>query len=128
MDISTSVMLIAGLLLVNTIFLVVFLVKAFRAFSEARKLFEAARAQLVPISHDVTRITTEAKGILASIQKDMDKVGDSLDHVRDTTRNIKEFERMIQDRIQEPLLEITTLLSALIKGGRVFWNTFTRKA
>jgi uncharacterized protein YoxC len=127
MDISTSVMLIAGLLLVNTIFLVVFLVKAFKAFSEARKLFEAARLQLVPISHDVTRITTEVKGILTSVQKDMDKVGDSLDHIRDTTRNIKEFETMIQERIQAPLLEITTLLSALIKGGRVFWNTFTRK-
>jgi uncharacterized protein YoxC len=127
MDISTSVMLIAGLLFVNTIFLAVFLVKAFMAFSEARKLFEAARLQLVPISHDVTRITTEVKGILTSVQKDMDKFGDSLDHVRDTTRNIKEFETMIRERIQEPLLEITTLLSALIKGGRVFWSTFTRK-
>ena len=127
MDISTSVMLIAGLLLVNTIFLAVFLVKAFKAFSEARKLFEAARLQLVPISHDVTRITTEVKGILASVQKDLDKVGDSLDHVRDTTRNLKEFEYMIQERIQEPLLEITTLLSALIKGGRVFWQTLFRK-
>jgi uncharacterized protein YoxC len=127
MDISTSVMLIAGLLLVNTIFLVVFLVKAFMTFSEARKLLEAARLQLVPISHDVTRIATEVTGILASVQKNMDKVGESLDHVRDTTRNLKEFEFMIQEQIQEPLLEITTLLSALIKGGRVFWNTFTRK-
>ena len=127
MDISTSVMLIAGLLLLNTIFLVVFLVKAFMAFSEARKLFEAARLQLVPISHDVTRITTEVKGILTSVQKDMGKVGDSLDHIRDTTRNLKEFEFMIQERVQEPLLEITTLLSALVKGGRVFWHTLTRK-
>ncbi|MBT3258444.1 MAG: DUF948 domain-containing protein [Deltaproteobacteria bacterium] len=127
MDISTSVMLIAGLLLVNTIFLAVFLVKAFKAFSEAQKLFEAARLQLVPITHDVTRITTEVRGILTSVQKDLDKVGDSLDHVRDTTRNLKEFEYMIQERIQEPLLEITTLLSALIKGGRVFWQTLFRK-
>ena len=127
MDISTSVMLIAGLLLVNTIFLVVFLFKAFKTFSEAQKLFEAARLQLVPISHDVTRITTEVKGMLTSVQKDLDKVGDSLDHVRDTTRNLKEFEYMIQERIQEPLLEITTLLSALIKGGRVFWQTLFRK-
>ena len=127
MDISTSVMLIAGLLLLNTIFLVVFLVKAFMAFSEARKLFEAARLQLVPISHNITRITTEVNGILTSVQKDMDKVGDSLDHIRNTTRNLKEFECMIQERIQEPLLEITTLLSALIKGGRVFWNTLARK-
>ena len=127
MDISTSIALIAGLLLLITIFLVVFLLKAFKTFSEAQKLFEAARLQIVPISHDITRITTEVRGILASVQKDMDKVSDSLDHVRDTTRNLKEFEFMIQERIQEPLLEITTLLSALMKGGRVFWRTLSRK-
>ena len=127
MDISTSVALIAGLLLVTTIFLVVFLVKAFKAFSEAQKLFEMVRLQLPPISHDITRITTEVKGILTSVQKDVDKVGDSLDHVRDTTRNFKEFEYMIQERIQEPLLEIATLLSALVTGGRIFWHTLTRK-
>ncbi len=127
MDISTSIALIAGLLLLITIFLVVFLLKAFKTFSEAQKLFEAARLQIVPISHDITRITTEVKGILTSVQKDMDKVGDSLDHIRDTTRNLKEFELMIQERIQEPLLEITTLLSALMKGGRVFWRTLSRK-
>ena len=127
MDISTSVALIAGLLLLSTIFLVVFLVKAFKTFSEAQKFFETARLQLTPISHDITRITTEVRGILTSVQKDLDKVGDSLDHVRDTTRNLKDFEYMIQERIQEPLLEITTLLSALIKGGRVFWHTLFRK-
>ncbi|MCF8129731.1 MAG: DUF948 domain-containing protein [Deltaproteobacteria bacterium] len=127
MDISTSVMLIAGLLLLITIFLVVFLLKAFKAFSEAQKLLETARLQLTPLSHDVTRITTEVKGILSTVQRDLDKVGDSLDHVRDTTRNLKEFEYMIQERIQEPLLEIANLLSALIKGGRVFWNVLSRK-
>ena len=127
MDISTSVALIAGLLLLNTIFLVAFLIKAFKAFSEARKFFEMAKLQLAPISHDVTKITTEVKGILASVQKEMDKVGDSLNHVRDTARNLKEFEFMIQERIQEPLLEIAALLSALVKGGRAFWHTLTRK-
>ena len=127
MDISISVALIAGLLLLNTIFLVAFLIKAFKAVSEARKFFEMAKLQLAPISHDVTKITTQVTGILASVQKQMNTVGDSLSHVRDTTRNLKEFEFMIQERIQNPLLEITALLSALVKGGKVFWNTLIRK-
>jgi len=127
MDISTSVAVIAGLFLLNTIFLVVFLFKAFRAFAEAQKFLETARMQLTPLSHDITRVTTEVKGILTTVQKDLDKVGDSLDHVRDTTQNLKEFEYMIQERIQEPLLEITAFLSALAKGGRVFWQTLFRK-
>ena len=127
MDISISVALIAGLLLLNTISLVAFLIKAFKAVSEARKFFEMAKLQLAPISHDVTKITTQVTGILASVQKQMNTVGDSLSHVRDTTRNLKEFEFMIQERIQNPLLEITALLSALVKGGKVFWNTLIRK-
>ena len=103
------------------------MINAFKAFSEARKFFEMAKLQLAPISHDVTQITTEVKGILAAVQKDMDKVGDSLDHVRDTTRNLKEFEFMVQERIQGPLLEIADLLSSLMKGWRVFWHTLVRK-
>lgn len=127
MDISISVALIAGLLLLNTIFLVAFLIKAFKAVSEARKFFEMAKLQLAPIGHDVAKITTQVTGILASVQTQMNTVGDSLSHVRDTTRNLKEFEFMIQERIQNPLLEITALLSALVKGGKVFWNTLIRK-
>jgi hypothetical protein len=47
--------------------------------------------------------------------------------VRDTTQNLKEFELMIQKRIQEPLLELTAFLSALVKGGRVYWHTLFRE-
>ncbi len=127
MEISTSVAVIAGLFLLNTVFLVLFLIKAFKAFTEAQKFLETARMQLTPISHDITRIATEIKGILNTVQKELDKVGESLDHVKETARNLKEFERMIEERIQEPLLELTAFLSALVKGGRIFWQTLFRK-
>lgn len=123
MDISTSVAIIAGLLLLNTIFLVVVLIKAVKAFTEAQKLLETARIQLTPISHDITRMSTQVEGILTSVHKNVDKVGESLDDLRDTARNVKEFEVMVQKRIQEPLLEVADVLNGLIKGLRVFWRT-----
>ncbi|MFQ5649648.1 MAG: DUF948 domain-containing protein [bacterium] len=127
MDISISVAIIAGLLLVNTFFLIAALVKAVRAFGEAQKLFEMTRLQLAPIAHDVTQIIADVRTIVKSVEKEMDKVGDSLTAVRDTTRNLKEFEAMIQERIERPLLDITAVLSALVKGGRAFWSTFAKR-
>ena len=114
MDVSISLALIAGLILLNTVFFVPAMIKAMRAFSEARKLLELARLQLVPLSHDVSQIIGEARSIVRSVDKEMDKIGDSLTAVRDTTRNLKEFELMIQERIEQPLLDITAVLSVVM--------------
>jgi hypothetical protein len=47
--------------------------------------------------------------------------------VRDTARNIREFEALIQERIERPLLDITAVFSALLKGGKVFWNSIRKR-
>lgn len=127
MDVSISVAIIAGLMLVNTIFVVAVLIKAMRAFGEARKLLEMARLQMAPLAHDVTQIMGDVRSIVRSVEKDMDKVGESLAAVRDTTQNLREFEAMIQERIERPLLDITAMLSAIVKGGRVFWSHFMKR-
>ncbi len=127
MELTTSVAIIAGLLLVNTVFVVIVLTKAARAFGEARKLLEMTRLQIAPITHDVTQIVGDLRTIVKAIEKEMDKVGDSLTAVRDTTRNLREFEAMIQERIERPLLDVTAVLSAVVKGGRVFWANISKR-
>jgi len=127
MDVSVSVAIIAGLMLVNTIFVVAVLIKAMRTFGEARKLLEMIRLQMAPLAHDATQIMGDVRSIIRSVEKDMGKVGESLSAVRDTTRNLREFEAMIQERIERPLLDITAVLSAVVKGGRVFWSQVTKR-
>ncbi|RMD90237.1 MAG: DUF948 domain-containing protein [Calditrichaeota bacterium] len=127
MIISISLVVIAGLLLLNTIFLIMAMVRASQAFREAQKLMEMARLQIAPISHDVTQIISHIRTIVQTAEKEMDKVGDSIEAVRDTARNIKEFESLIQERIERPLLDVTAVLSALVKGGRVFWQSIKKK-
>jgi len=34
---------------------------------------------------------------------------------------------MIQERIERPLLDVTSVLSALVKGGSVFWNNYAKR-
>ncbi|MFQ5637301.1 MAG: DUF948 domain-containing protein [bacterium] len=124
MSVSTSVAIIAALILINTIFIIVALFKAVKAFTEAQKLMEMVRLQLAPITHDVTQILSDVRSIVRSAEKEMGKVGESISAVRDTTRSIQEFEALLQERIEKPLLDMTAVLSALVKGGRVFWNNF----
>ncbi len=127
MDISVSVAVIAGLLFINTLFIIVALVRLIKTLGEAHKFIEMARLQLAPITHDVTEIVGDVRTIVKSLEKEMGKVGDSLTAVRDTTRNFQEFEALIQDRIERPLLDITAVLSALVKGGHVFWRSFSKR-
>jgi hypothetical protein len=103
------------------------MIKAIKAFGETQKLMEMVRLQLAPITHDLTQVISDVRSIVRTAEKEMGKVEDSLSAVRDTTRNIREFEAMIQERIERPLLDVTAILSALIKGGRVFWNSFVNR-
>lgn len=127
MVISVSVAVIAGLILINTIFLVAVLIKAVKAFGEAQRLLEMVRLQIAPITHDVTQIISDVRSIVRTAEKEMVKVEDSITAVRDTTRNLREFEALIQERIERPLLDITAVLSALIKGGKIFWHNFVKR-
>lgn len=127
MTISVSLVIISGLLFINTFFIVAVLIKAIRVLGEAQKFTEMARLQIVPISHDLTNILSDIRSIVRTVEREMPKVGDSLTAVRDTTRNIKEFESLIQERIERPLLDITAVLSALVKGGSAFWKNLSRR-
>ena len=127
MDISVSVAIIAALIFINTLFIVIALFKAIKVFGEIQKLVEMVRLHIAPVSHDLTHILSDVRAIVKAAEGEMGKVGDSITAVRDTAVNIKEFEEMIQERIEQPLLDVTSVLSALVKGGRVFWNNYAKR-
>ncbi len=127
MDISVSVAIIAALIFINTLFIVIALFKAIKVFGEIQKLVEMVRFHIAPVSHDLTHILGDVRSIVKAAEREMGKVGDSITAVRDTAVNLKEFEEMIQERIEQPLLDVTSVLSALVKGGRVFWNNYAKR-
>ena len=127
MDISVSVAIIAALITITTLFMVIVLFKAINVFGEIQKLIEMVRLHIVPVTHDLTHILGDVRSIVKAAEGEMGKVGDSITAVRDTAVNLKEFEELIQERIEKPLLDVTSVLSALVKGGRVFWNNYARR-
>ncbi len=127
MVISISVAVIAALLFIITIFAVAASLRAMKAFGEAQKLMEAVRFQMAPITHDLAQILNHVRTIARAAEHQIEKVSESVTAVRDTARNIREFEALIQERIERPLLDITAVLSALLKGGKVFWNSIRKR-
>ena len=120
MLLTISVSVIAAIMVVAVLFLIPILLQIRRTAREVEKLSEAARMQIVPLSHDLTVISQEVNGILKSIHRQVDRVGEGIVTVKDTVVRLREFEEEILHKVEEPLLELGTLISAVIQGIEAF--------
>ena len=117
---SISVTVIAALFLAMFILLIPVLIQIRRMAKEGEKLLEATRLQIVPLSHDVIRILNDVHDIVHSAKNQMSKVEDSVDAVRDTAMKLRDVETILKDRVEQPLLNLIAIVSALVKGTRAF--------
>lgn len=92
------------------------------AANEAQRLLETARMQMSPMIHDMTLILADARSIVRTVDREMVKVSDSLEAVRETARSVREFEAMVQERIERPLLDLAGTVAGLVKGFRAFYR------
>jgi uncharacterized protein YoxC len=95
-----------------------------RTAREAEKFLETARMQIAPLSHDLTVISKEVSGILQSIHRQVDRVEEGMTTVRDAAGRLREFEETVLTRVEEPLLELATLINAVSRGIAAFLRYF----
>jgi uncharacterized protein YoxC len=126
MILTISVTVIAASVVVFTVFLVPVLLQVRRTSRELEKLFDTARMQITPLSHDLTAISLEIKGIFQSIRRQVDKVEDGITSVRDAALRLKEFQAEIEQTIEGPLLELASLVKAVSRGAEAFLRIFHR--
>ncbi len=123
---TISVTVIAASVVILIIFLIPVLLQIRRTAREVEKTLEAVRTQIVPLSHNMTVICHEVDGILQSIRRQVDKVGDGISTVGDAALRLREFQGKIERIVEEPLLEIVALFSGLIRGVEAFLRFFRR--
>ena len=126
MLLTISVTVIAASVVVFTVFLIPVLLQVRRTSRELEKLFDTARMQITPLSHDLTAISLEIKGIFQSIRRQVDKVEDGITSVRDAALRLKEFQAEIEQTIERPLLELASLAKAVSRGAEAFLRIFHR--
>jgi len=127
MILEISVAVIAFFVVVFVIGLLFALVQMRRTAKEAEKLMETTRQQIAPISHDLTIIVNDVKRIITSIQKQMSIVEDGVGDIKNTVTRITNFEKELQEKLQQPVIEFATLISAVSKAVRAFIEIWKRK-
>jgi uncharacterized protein YoxC len=123
---TISVTVIAASIVILIIFLIPVLLQIRRTAREAEKTLETARTQIVPLSHDLTVISLEIKGIVQSIHRQVEKVEDGISTVGDAALRLREFEGRLERIVEGPLLEIVALSRGVIRGVEVFLRILGR--
>jgi uncharacterized protein YoxC len=126
MVLTISVTIIAVVMVVAMLFLILTLLQIRRTAREVEKILETTRMQIVPLSHDLTVISQEVKGVLESIHRQVDGVEESITTVRDAFVRLREFEEEILPEIEKPLLELATLVSAVSRAIKTFVRMLSR--
>jgi uncharacterized protein YoxC len=126
MVLAISVAIIAASVILFVAFLIPVLLQIRRTSRELEKLFDTARMQVTPLSHDLAAISLEIKGILQSVRRQVDKAEDGINAVRDAALRLKGFQAELQQTIEEPLLELAALVKGVSRGVEAFLRIIRR--
>jgi len=120
MILEISVAVIAFFIVVFVIGLLIVFVQIRRTAKEAEKLLDTTRQQITPLAHDLTIIFNDVKKIVQSVQAQVGKVEKGVDELKETAMRINEFEKMLQQKLEQPILEFATLVTAISRALRAF--------
>ena len=77
-------------------------------------------AKAMPVIENLEVITDRVKTISENIDEQVDVLKGAVSAFKDIAENIVDFERRVQDRIEEPVLETVSTFAAIFKGVRTF--------
>lgn len=123
MMMAWSLVVIAFCMVMIMLAAVAVLLRLRKLAMEAEKLVETVRMNMPPLIHDITRITGDVRSIVHNVERQAPKLGDAMEAVRATARDVHDFERMLVERLHRPLLDLTSLIGGVVRGIVTFWRT-----
>ena len=120
MILEISVAVIALFIVVFVIGALIVFVQIRRVAKEAEKLVDTARQQITPLSHSFNLIVHDVKKIVQSVQSQVGKVEKGVDEIQQIAIRIGEFEKQVEEKIQQPFLELVAMVAAFFKAVPVF--------
>ena len=123
---TTSVTVIAAIMVLVLIFLIPVLLQIRRTAHEEEKLIDSVRLQVAPVSLDITAISREVISVIQSIHRHVDRVEDGIETVHDMAVCVKEFQWEVKRRIEEPLLQLAAIVGGIKRGVEAISSIFCR--
>jgi uncharacterized protein YoxC len=102
------------------VFLIVVLVRVRQILTNVEKDMNELSSKAIPVFENLEVITDKIRNVTINIDEEMDGVRKSIDSVKEIVDNVVAFERRIQERIEEPVLEAVSFIVAAVKGVRTF--------
>jgi len=119
MILEISIAVIAFFMVIFVIGLLIVLFQIRRLAREAEKLIDTTRQQVTPLSHDLALILHDAQKIVGSVQGQVAKVEKGVDEIQQIAVRISDFEKQVEEKIQQPFLEFAAMVAAFFKALQV---------
>ncbi len=126
MLLTISVTVIAAIMVIAVCVLIWIGLHIRRSVRETEKLLETVRMEIVPLAHEFTVISHQAKGILESIHRQVEDMEEGISAFKNTAVGLRGLQARIQERIENPLLQLAALAGAVSQGLRTFFRTSSR--
>ena len=105
-----------------SVYLIVVLVRVRDILSNVEQDVKDISSKAIPVFENLEVITDKVRNVTESVDEQVEAVKQSITSMIVVADNVMEFERRIQERIEEPVLETVAFVAALIKGVRTFFQ------
>ena len=110
-----------GALTVLCIYLITVLVRVRETLSVVEKDIKELSAKALPVFDNLEVITQKVRSVTESIDEQVAMVKSSISSIKEIADTIVDFERRVQETIEEPVLETVGTAVAFLKGVRTFF-------
>jgi len=77
-------------------------------------------AKIVPVLNNLEAITDKIRRVTENIDEQVELAKSSIQSMKEIADSIVSFERQVQSRIEEPVMESIGMIAAVFKGVRTF--------
>lgn len=102
------------------VYLIVVLARLKETLGHVEKDVKDLAAHALPILENTEYITARLKSVAENVDDQMLTVRESIASIREIADNVVALERKIQERIEGPVLDGVSYLSAIVTGIRTF--------
>lgn len=121
-EFATFVQVLSNLaLIILCVYLVVVLVRVRSILQVLEKDVKELSARTGPILDNLEVITDKVRNVTENIDDQVTLVKESIHSVKEIADNVVSFERRVQEKFEEPVLETIGTIAAVIKGVRTFF-------
>jgi uncharacterized protein YoxC len=83
---------------------------------------KAFAERAIPVLENLEEITAKFKNVAATIEQEVGAIKESMAAVQQIAENIVNFEKRVQERVEIPVMEAVSVISAVFKGVRTFFE------